>query len=320
MKRIILFICFAACLISLVVPTVFAHPGKTDSQGGHTDHSTGEYHYHHGYSAHDHYDMDGDGVVDCPYNFDDKTDHSSGDSNSSSSYVTTPRYTTPPATVPTHIQTVTQKEDELVPNWVYWVLFILSVSTIISFVSNKRKQNTIDHMKYEHKNEIALLRNSCDKRIALKNATDAEIECIRSEVAELTEKRKELLILLRKDQEKLDDLKLIRCRMKNAPLDITFANDGMPIYWKPSTVKPYGDYSVYINEKNNIYHVDRLCASIRSSKEHIFNVIGHARPCKKCAEGFFDFTTVPDWFFSTEDTVQTNIFDDPSIKVNWRDQ
>ena len=60
--------------------TAFAHPGKTDSQGGHTDHSTGEYHYHHGYSAHQHYDSDGDGDLDCPYNFDDQTGISSGES------------------------------------------------------------------------------------------------------------------------------------------------------------------------------------------------------------------------------------------------
>ena len=84
MKRIILFICFVACLLALVIPTVFAHPGRTDSKGGHTDTSTGEYHYHHGYSAHDHYDIDGDGVVDCPYEFDDKTDHSSRENDSTS--------------------------------------------------------------------------------------------------------------------------------------------------------------------------------------------------------------------------------------------
>ena len=79
MRRITLSICFVVSLICLLIGTVFAHPGRTDSNGGHTDHSTGEYHYHHGYSAHDHYDMNGDGVVDCPYDFDDKTNHDSGD-------------------------------------------------------------------------------------------------------------------------------------------------------------------------------------------------------------------------------------------------
>jgi hypothetical protein len=50
----------------------YAHSGGTDSKGGHYNRSTGEYHYHHGYSAHQHKDMDGDGKLDCPYEFDDK--------------------------------------------------------------------------------------------------------------------------------------------------------------------------------------------------------------------------------------------------------
>lgn len=76
---------FLLAFLLLLSPTVLAHSGKTDANGGHYDRSTGEYHYHHGYPAHQHYDMDGDGVADCPYDFDDKTDHSSR-SNSGSSY------------------------------------------------------------------------------------------------------------------------------------------------------------------------------------------------------------------------------------------
>lgn len=71
-------------LLSLLVVPVLAHPGRTDSNGGHYDRSTGQYHYHHGYSAHQHYDMDGDGIPDCPYNFRDATNHSSGSSGSKS--------------------------------------------------------------------------------------------------------------------------------------------------------------------------------------------------------------------------------------------
>lgn len=71
--------------ISLLLPcfvlSASAHPGRTDSRGGHTNHSTGEYHYHHGYSEHDHYDMDGDGDPDCPYTFKDKTNSSSNAKN-----------------------------------------------------------------------------------------------------------------------------------------------------------------------------------------------------------------------------------------------
>ena len=75
------YIFFLLCMLPLLAVPVSAHPGKTDSSGGHTNRSTGEYHYHHGYPAHQHYDQNGDGKPDCPYEFDDKTDHSSANSS-----------------------------------------------------------------------------------------------------------------------------------------------------------------------------------------------------------------------------------------------
>lgn len=85
MKKILLAVSTISVCAFLVI-SVYAHSGRTDGNGGHTDNSTGEYHYHHGHPAHDHYDMDGDGDLDCPYDFKDKTDHSSnkkGNSNTS---------------------------------------------------------------------------------------------------------------------------------------------------------------------------------------------------------------------------------------------
>lgn len=69
-----------AVLSSLTV----LHSGRTDGNGGHYNHSTGEYHYHHGYPAHDHYDINGDGIVDCPYSFKDNTSNKSSTSKSES--------------------------------------------------------------------------------------------------------------------------------------------------------------------------------------------------------------------------------------------
>lgn len=84
MKRFLL-LSLSMVLILLCCISVSAHPGKTDAAGGHYDHSTGEYHYHHGYPAHSH-------ANGCPYNYDDKTDHSPGhssgnDSSSGSSFL-----------------------------------------------------------------------------------------------------------------------------------------------------------------------------------------------------------------------------------------
>ena len=72
-KRII---CAAGCLLMLT-SVASAHPGQTDADGGHWDNDTGEYHYHHGYPAHQHTN----GI--CPYDYDDQTGRNSGTSGSS---------------------------------------------------------------------------------------------------------------------------------------------------------------------------------------------------------------------------------------------
>lgn len=82
MKKLAVFI----ALVGLLIVPALAHPGGTDYKGGHTDHSTGEYHYHHGYSAHDHVD----GV--CPYDFDDKTGEDSGSWGGGVAYASTTSY------------------------------------------------------------------------------------------------------------------------------------------------------------------------------------------------------------------------------------
>lgn len=75
-----LFLAFLAVfLLAMLFPVVIlAHPGGTDENGGHYDTSTGEYHYHHGYPAHQHTNGT------CPYDFDDRTGWNSGSSGSSS--------------------------------------------------------------------------------------------------------------------------------------------------------------------------------------------------------------------------------------------
>lgn len=62
MKRILnLTITIALLFAAFFYTTVLAHSGGTDANGGHYDRTTGEYHYHHGYPAHQH-----EGGV-CPY-------------------------------------------------------------------------------------------------------------------------------------------------------------------------------------------------------------------------------------------------------------
>lgn len=81
MKKIAcILLAFALCLMSTVI--AFAHSGRTDENGGHTDWSTGIYHYHHGYPAHSH----PDGI--CPYEAKGAANQASGNNgiNKNTSY------------------------------------------------------------------------------------------------------------------------------------------------------------------------------------------------------------------------------------------
>ena len=112
-------------VISSMSLSVKAHPGRTDSNGGHTNRSTGEYHYHHGYPAHDHYDMDGDGKVDCPYDFDGKTNHSSKSSQSSQTHSEpeTKAPSEPPAKAPAEPEPK-KKDQSILSGIIALVLFV----------------------------------------------------------------------------------------------------------------------------------------------------------------------------------------------------
>lgn len=61
MRNVIYVIIFLLLFTLLMGIPVLAHSGGTNSDGGHYDHSTGEYHYHHGQPAHDHPNGE------CPY-------------------------------------------------------------------------------------------------------------------------------------------------------------------------------------------------------------------------------------------------------------
>lgn len=64
-------------MVASTALTAVAHSGRTDANGGHYDNSTGGYHYHHGYPAHQHEN----GI--CPYDYDDKTGENSGSDGNS---------------------------------------------------------------------------------------------------------------------------------------------------------------------------------------------------------------------------------------------
>lgn len=73
-RKILSAVALLIAILCIPAAVAFAHSGGTDENGGHWDHSTGTYHYHHGYPAHQH----PNGV--CPY-LDDAPEESSESSS-----------------------------------------------------------------------------------------------------------------------------------------------------------------------------------------------------------------------------------------------
>ena len=191
MKKILIFL----FLYMMCAATAYAHAGRTDAYGGHYDNETGEYHYHHGYPAHEHID----GV--CPYDFDDQTAHTSGNSSTSTatpkpelhletpdplsppiaSVQETPSPTTAPLTAAQHNNNAAAKTSS------FSVVPIISIAGIIVLsvihrrnIKGMEKEHIaeIDTLKRTHKNEINNLNEQHIKEIEeLQNRGNPSPKC-----------------------------------------------------------------------------------------------------------------------------------------------
>lgn len=97
-------------------------------------------------------------------------------------------------------------------------------------------------------------------------------------------------------QQMSNELKICKtiCRI---PKSVSFYRDGMPVFHSPDPARPYGEWTVYINRRSCIYHLDYYCSPYSSERSHLFSVLGtDIRPCKKCASGKIRFPGVPLWY------------------------
>lgn len=312
---------FLIVLLSSSIPTtVYAHPGKTDDNGGHFDRATGEYHYHHGYEAHQHTDMDGDGVPDCPFDYDDKTRQSSSSSSNISSYLSSATAETKPP----EYYTITKTEEvqvEVLPTWIYYCFAMFALVVLILSIVIKNKQGDIDALNkvlsdQKRKNELKISEMMSDMDTQRKEAEseserlhaelerlNIDLEKMHSDSEKLQSKNRILTFNLELAEKKKSDVEReLQMARNNAPSYISFAKDGMPVYWKPNIDKPYGDYTVYLNTKKGIYHFDYLCASYTATKTHIFKAVKYARPCQKCASKSSELAIIPDWFIQNDES------------------
>lgn len=282
-------IAVALALLFFAGPAL-AHSGRTDSQGGHYDSETGEYHYHHGYPAHQHYDIDGDGKPDCPYDFVDKTGSRSGSSSGSGSSAKAAKESGVKA------QTTQAAEGEdragITSAVVGWCT--AGVATLAAFALWRKGEAE----GKAHNEAMDGLRKTLRQE---KSKAEAQAELIDTFGKRVQEQQTEILTLKRdysaKKVEADRATRELDRQEGRIPRNIAFAPDGMPVYWRPNSERPYGAYTVYIRRDSGIYHLDPYCAGWAPEVGHLFDVLETPlRPCKRCAAGRLPVDKIPDWY------------------------
>ena len=249
MKRKISLVLTVLFLLAILLPiAASAHKGRTDAYGGHYDSSTGEYHYHHGFEAHQHYDINGDGVPDCPYDFEDRTNHASGTSSGSSRSSGITSETKPP-----EFFTVVKKVEVpvyRVPGWVYWSLPILMFFILLlALLIHSRNQDIhcltkeISDMKKQREFELFNLRSQNEKAMVLEHQKVIQLQLSLEKLSKESDKlRNEITIekskiidnyrtMLNKEiKERIikDIGKDYLCALSNAPPGSSVDKFGMP--------------------------------------------------------------------------------------------
>lgn len=300
-------ICVLSCflLLPIFVLTASAHAGRTDSNGGHYDRSTGEYHYHHGYPAHDHYDMDGDGSVDCPYGFQDVSVTSSDSSKSANAdagqkyydgyrkgydegyeegYEYGQKIGNDEGYSSGYEEGFQSGADEKVPSW---MLFLSLVILGILFLVNRSLRSNIKEFR-QHQEKATKDLNEKDNII--QRLTEDAKAANRS--AEEAQKK------MRAVQTKTDAMiKAYNFPLIDVPGDVIFSDDGYPILGEATEQRPYGEYTAFIYTHGKVFHMVPNCGNAQNAQTvHLFDVLESRHPCGKCCYRVGIPTKVPKWY------------------------
>lgn len=317
----------AACLLLLPI-IVYAHPGQTDGNGGHYDRSTGEYHYHHGYPEHDHHDMDGDGNLDCPYDFIDATNNRSG--SSSSSDTVRNNYSSAKSTAETVViyqDREVIKEIPYVPKLIKWILAGMGFLCLYLFKSRQIDKEDIERLektvKWQEEEKAKLkehfeaeakkTEDNYGNRISqLKSDHSSQIQRVISEKSDVIESLCEENRLLKQDLHSVistipvgeayfpDSSYTGQTLYKiEIPQDVYFINDNVPVRGIVTKYHPFGDYTMFTSKNSSVYHDNEYCGtSFKMEPVHLFEVMGRKRSCLRCGKPHGD--EPPEWYRKLE--------------------
>lgn len=290
MRRLLL----SFILICLLAVPASAHPGGTDSSGGHYDHSTGEYHYHHGYPAHDHTDLDGDGDLDCPYNFKDKTGENSEESSGSTTRY--PVYTRPSAPLPTMpAPTVAEPEPEsfLKTAWevvkVIGIVIVAFVVMLLGMMAFFAPIMAIQFAVLWLREHFGKRRKEPEWRPSPQRIPGKRPELLEPPKPAILDDRGRLEQLVRKfGRPGYEEVKF--------PPELRLSKDGN-LYWGDLTVnRPHGDGTVYITGRSGrCWHLNRGCRGAEKPVL-IYRAMFDHEPCSLCVPKDACPPRIPVWY------------------------
>lgn len=273
------------CIV-LIPMQSFAHSGGTDADGGHIDHSTGEYHWHHGYGPHQHYDMNGDGILECPILYgssqNNDNDASSRQNNRTISRSSGTSYASTASPQPGQAHTMRSEDStdqkKTSANWFLWGMILSIIVGFILFCRCrlfknewKTAEEKIHRIQEEHRREKVQIEretqeqiNQMRQREQIKN--QLEKERFERENAEMlsriqnANKRQQAqleqdFVELLNAAKKLGDGYLLM--LSQAPLnhvvtvDGLFGSIGLPAEIDNSGLKWGSAYTFYCSEKTN---------------------------------------------------------------------
>lgn len=241
----------------------FAHPGRTDANGGHWNRSTGTYHYHHGYPEHQHTN----GI--CPYDFDDQTGANSGTSGSSKNPVVRAILGTLPQKkkelFDSQHPAITSKQQDASTDGgnseVWTFLFALGVPVLIVGTSV---------LEAVHENRRAAA--SRQKEEVRRAAIAEQMRLERQDQEERLQAERDSF-LLAYDGNSLNEV-------IPPPDGCYLGADGLP--HGPGRGK-WGEYTMYITAKGKVFHSQSVCGTACGRPINLANVSGR-RPCSRCCK------------------------------------
>lgn len=321
MKRKLIVLLSVVLAFSILLLPALAHSGRTDSNGGHYNRTTGEYHYHHGYPAHQHDPY-------CPYQNKDNTSTNST-SNKNTTGSTKPAGTTNSTGSTVKPSTSSNNKNQYVPQNEYQRGYLDGYKKGLAQGDDKKYDSGLQEGieigfdsgfsqgKSEGMQETEAL--LAEERTSGMTSTAVSVFATCGFFAFVIwyllyrENKPEKKIQTYKSKDNLPEtyrdqlsklLSAQKCQL-DLPKDVYLSLNATPIKGRASFDRPFGDFTCYMAPNQLEYHKKFGCCNAESPV-HLFKISSNVRPCKICI-GNLSGEGLPKWYIQLQEQLKNII-------------